>query len=192
MSLKGTFVAKELALFREVKAGSAPAFKLLFLRYHEKLHAFVLALSSDPFLAEKYSQVTGPDKGVILEIRRERSIELVMEGFRWDDIMRWKAGQLLVRPFNGEYFPGPGSYDLDGDANNDLVLYTGDKPAGTPGVQYLELGSDITLENGTSGGKIIVNPNITKVFNEDRDYLYPIPTEELLLNPNLDQNPGWQ
>lgn len=56
MSLKGTFVAKELALFREVKEGSTAAFKLLFLRYHEKLHAFVLALSSDPFLAEETVQ----------------------------------------------------------------------------------------------------------------------------------------
>jgi hypothetical protein len=29
-------------------------------------------------------------------------------------------------------------------------------------------------------------------FDERRDYLYPIPTRELTLNPNLKQNPGWQ
>lgn len=146
----------------------------------------------DPVLAAQYPLVNGDNKGVILEIRRERGIELVMEGFRWDDIMRWKSGHLLTQPFFGEYFPGAGSYDLDGDSGTDLVLYTGDKPPGTQGVQYLKLGSDITLENGTSGGNIIVNPNIPKVFNKERDYLYPIPSEERALNPNLTQNPNWQ
>ena len=28
-------------------------------------------------------------------------------------------------------------------------------------------------------------------FNADRDYLSPIPTDEILKNPNLTQNPGW-
>src|SRR3546814_10730105 len=89
-------------------------------------------------MAEQYPLVTGGNKGVILEIRRERGIELVMEGFRWDDIMRWKAGKLLTAPFNGEYFPGTGSYDLDGDSNMDLILYTGDKPGGPSGAQHLK------------------------------------------------------
>ena len=56
MSLKGTLAAKELALFREIKEGDAAAFKLLFLRYYDKLHAFTLSLSSDPFLAEETVQ----------------------------------------------------------------------------------------------------------------------------------------
>lgn len=152
------------------------------------------AANADPdtYLAAQYPQVIGPDKGVILEIRRERSVELVMEGFRWNDIIRWKAGSLLAIQFYGEYFPGPGSYDLDGDGGPDVVLYTGDKPPGVPGVQYLKMGSDITLENGASGGRVTVNANIPKTFNEDRDYLYPLPTQELLLNPNLVQNPGWE
>jgi hypothetical protein len=50
----------------------------------------------DPYLASQYINVTGPNKGVILEIRRERGIELVMEGFRWDDLMRWKEGHLVA------------------------------------------------------------------------------------------------
>jgi hypothetical protein len=28
-------------------------------------------------------------------------------------------------------------------------------------------------------------------FNLERDYLWPIPEGELILNPNLGQNPGW-
>ncbi|WP_220377735.1 RagB/SusD family nutrient uptake outer membrane protein [Arenibacter sp. P308M17] len=28
-------------------------------------------------------------------------------------------------------------------------------------------------------------------FREDQDYLSPIPQDELILNPNLEQNPNW-
>lgn len=35
---------------------------------------------------------------LLYEIRRERRIELADEGFRWDDIIRWKGGNLLANP----------------------------------------------------------------------------------------------
>src|SRR5690348_564820 len=145
----------------------------------------------DPYLASQYTHVSGPDKGVILEIRRERRIELVMEGFRWDDLMRWKEGHLIALQFYGEYFPGPGAFDLDGNGKPDVVIYTDTKPPVQQGVVYLKLGTDITLENGADGGKVTINANVPKTFNEDRDYLYPLPTQELLLNTNLTQNPNW-
>lgn len=144
----------------------------------------------DPYLLAQYIQVSGPNQGVILEIRRERRIELVMEDFRWNDLMRWKEGHLLADQFMGQYFPGPGSYDLDG-GGIDLVIYEGDQPASQPGVTYLELGAQISLENGSSGGRVVVNGNVPKTFDEDRDYLFPLPTQERLLNPTLDQNPNW-
>jgi hypothetical protein len=93
----------------------------------------------DPYLANQYTHVTGANKGVILEIRRERRIELVMEDFRWNDLMRWKEGHLVAEQFYGEYFPGPGSFDLDGDGKTDIVIYTGTKPTTQKGVQYLKL-----------------------------------------------------
>jgi hypothetical protein len=47
----------------------------------------------DPYLQETYfPDITDP---VILEIRRDRGIELAMEGFRFYDLMRWKRGELL-------------------------------------------------------------------------------------------------
>ncbi len=144
----------------------------------------------DPYLADQYKQVSGPNAGVILEIRRERRIELVMESFRWDDIVRWKEGQLLTRQFKGMYFPGTGEFDLDGNGTTDVILYEGTRPAAPSGVQVLRIGGEILLENGTSGN-IVVNPHINKTFNERKDYLYPLPIEELQLNPNLVQNPGW-
>lgn len=143
----------------------------------------------DPYLASQYDQVSGSNQGVILEIRRERRIELVMEGFRWDDLIRWKEGSLLMEQFKGMYFPGLGEYDLDRDGKIDIVIYEGEKPSGEG--QKLKLDSEIVLENGSDGGLILIGPNIPKSFDETRDYLYPIPIQELLLNNNLTQNPGW-
>ncbi len=145
----------------------------------------------DPYLANQYRNVAGANKGVILEIRRERRIEMVMENLRWNDLMRWKEGRLLTETFKGMYFPGPGKYDLDGDGRGDVHIYTGTKPT-EAGVFYLKLGSEVDLENNDNGGNILVNRNIPKKFNEQRDYLYPVPTQELLLNPKLEQNPNWQ
>lgn len=115
-------------------------------------------ISPDPYLASQYNNVTGSNKGVILEIRRERRIELVMEGFRYNDLMRWKEGHLLTDQFKGAYFPGAGSYDLDRDGKTDLVIYTGDQP-NIPNAQFLKLGTDVSLENGTAGGNIVINPS---------------------------------
>ena len=149
----------------------------------------------DLFLAGQYPQVTGNNKGVILEIRRERRIELALEDFRFDDMVRWKDGQQFVRQFKGAYFPGEGAYDLDGDGTNDIYLYK-TTPADWKGVissGRLKLGSAVVLENGTSGNVVVNADKIgQKVWKEERDYLNPIPTQSIVLNPNLEQNPGWE
>lgn len=137
-----------------------------------------------------YPGVTGSHKGVILEIRRERAIELVQEGFRWNDMCRWKAGSTFTRTYKGMYFPGPGTYDLDGDGNVDLCIYTGQRPQ-HGNIEYKLLDSDIFLENGVNGGNMLINAHWEKHWNEERDYLYPIPIQERQFNPNLTQNRGW-
>jgi len=43
----------------------------------------------------------GLQSTALVEIRKERAIELVAEGFRYDDLVRWKAGYLLEKPFVG-------------------------------------------------------------------------------------------
>lgn len=144
----------------------------------------------DAYQAALYKQVSGANKGVILEIRRERRIELVMESHRWDDIIRWKEGQTLTEQFKGMYFPGAGTYDLDKDGVMDICLYSGTRPDAGSNIQYLRLKGDITLEHGESGN-IVVNPHLSKLWDENRDYFYPIPINERSLNHNLKQNPGW-
>ena len=50
----------------------------------------------DSYMEKQYPNVSGTNKGVILEIRRERRVELAAEGFRFDDVNRWKAGALFA------------------------------------------------------------------------------------------------
>lgn len=152
----------------------------------------------DPYLTSAetgYPNVTGQNAGVILEIRRERTIELAMESFRIDDLFRWKCGPCLDQDITGMYFPGPGSYDLSGDGKANVVLYAngGSKPAAPTGAYVYEIGKDIFLSDGARG-RIDYHTGVNSErygFNESRDYLYPIPSDELGLNTNLVQNPGW-
>lgn len=164
----------------------------------------------DPYLTAEnsgYHNVTGNNKGVILEIRRERTIELILEGFRYYDLMRWKEGKMLEQPFMGMYFPGltEGSGDnryavfdmndgtLQDSEKVDICIYTGKKPSVKNIRKFYKLDEAFTLTGGDNGNiichDIAVEP---REFNEERDYLYPIPTtERSLTNGALTQNPGW-
>ncbi len=140
-----------------------------------------------------YSNVTGDNKGVILEIRRERAIELSQEGFRFDDLVRWKAGSCIDQELYGMDFPGPGNYDWTGDDVADVILYANgtSKPEAQAGVQVYEIGKDIMLTDDNEG-YVFYHKNISRTqFSQERDYLYPIPINERSLNHNLTQNPGW-
>ncbi len=148
----------------------------------------------DPFLTNTewggFRNVSGANKGVILEIRRERAVELGQEGFRYDDIMRWKEGKTFEAQFYGMYFPGAGNYDLDGDGTVDACLYSGDKPS-VNAKDYFEIGKDVTL-SGTSSGYLNPHKSIKCTWNEDKDYLYPVPIyDRQLTDGALKQNPGW-
>jgi len=113
----------------------------------------------------------------INEIRRERRVELALEGFRWDDIARWRAHTLIEgkRP-NGVKYIGT---NLEG-AYKDFL----GKPTITIGVNLF------VDNNGFIDPYQKILPN-GYGFDPGRDYLSPIPSDELTLNPNLTQNPGW-
>ena len=152
----------------------------------------------DPFLKNKawggYQNVaTGGNEGVILEIRRERMVELAQEGHRYYDIIRWKEGKIFEQPLYGIYIDKPVDghvvYDFDGDGNNDLCVYQENKPNKVKATVFYKAGKDVILSEGTYG-YIHMHKGMGK-WDEGRDYLYPIPSVERSLNSKLTQNPGW-
>ena len=151
---------------------------------------------ADPYLMSKYfPDIADP---VILEIRRERGIELCMEGFRFYDIIRWKHGDLFTNEWNGIYVPALVTpMDLNEDGVMDVAFYQGTKPSpAVSGVTYIDVSNTVggkpnsqKLRNGTSGELIWLN-TIPRVW-VDKNYYYPIPEADRLMNTNLVQNPGW-
>lgn len=148
-----------------------------------------------------YTNVTGANQGVILEIRRERAIELFQEGMgRYFDLMRWAAGYCINQPMYGMYIPGPGDYDLGdnskytffvGVTDSKLEKYQIYEPGGQQLQDMAYLVDPITKEYATSGVWDVMK-TISISFDESKHYFYPIPTKELNLNKeNLKQNPGW-
>jgi hypothetical protein len=154
-----------------------------------------LPTTADPYLQATYfPEISNP---VLLEIRRERGIELVFEGFRFPDLLRWKKGDLLEMIWNGFYVPALNQpLDLNEDGQNDVLFYSGTAPAPQPGVTFINVSPTIggnpnpqQLSNGTSG-ELTWLANIPRVW-EEKKYLYPIPQTDSLMNPALEQNPGW-
>lgn len=158
-------------------------------------------LTTKPTVVDNYLKtvyfpnITDP---TILEIRRERGIELCMEGFRFADLLRWKRGELMNQEWNGFYVPALVTpMDLNEDGILDVAFYQGTKPSPTvSGVTYVDVSpiasgkpNSQLLKNGTSGELTWMN-NISRKW-EDKMYFYPIPQTDLLKNPNLKQNPGW-
>ncbi len=150
----------------------------------------------DPVMEKYYPNAKGAQKAAILEIRRERTVELCFEGFRQWDLLRWKEGKWLTpastKGFQGIYLPGLGEYDLDMDGKMDICVYQGTKPETTaPASNVLEIGKNWTLSEGTKGNlTYYASENYT--WDEGKDYLWPIPEDQRqITNGALSQNPGW-
>jgi hypothetical protein len=146
--------------------------------------------TADPYLISYFlNTVTDP---ALLEIRRERGVELMLEGFRFDDIRRWKMGLLMQMPYNGVYVPALNTpYAMNGDGILNVAFVTATPTTGTiPGVYYYIIDNKtVELTQGTYGNLLWLI-NTPRVWN-DKMYYNPIPTSEIVLNPNLKQNPGW-
>lgn len=111
-----------------------------------------------PALTNSFVSSNGLDMRT--ELRRERTIELFNEGFRLDDLKRWKAAETEM------------PMDLCG------ITLTGEfARTWTQNTLPLNDKSQVVYESG-------------RQF-QTKHYLYPLPADQVQLNPNLGQNPGW-
>lgn len=132
---------------------------------------------------------------VVLEVRRERGIELAMENRRYQDLMRWRQGELLVRERQGIYIPViEEPIDLNGDGTPETIVSA--KITEKTGYRVLSIdGASSDLGNKLSGGNkgiILTGTAVTSTWAwKDYKYVKPIPAEAILENKNLEQNPEW-
>lgn len=112
------------------------------------------------------------------EIRRERTVEFIDENKRYDDIMRWKIAEKVL-PVN-------------------LI---GAKYTDESNKQREDIQDRLTDANGMLNGKVryeeedmyVLEFAEDRKFNPEKDYLYPVPLEEITLSGNnVTQNPGWK
>lgn len=155
----------------------------------------------DPIQAQRYDNVQSSQKGAVLEIRRERRIELACEGFRYNDLMRWKKGKLLEKAPEGSYYPGYGLYDITGDGQPDIAIVK-DKAAAEeiPNTEkekyklnvYILEGNTIELSHKDEGYIRLVSQVNKWNFEEPKYYYQPISQRDINLNENLYQNEFWK
>lgn len=145
--------------------------------------------TADPYMIE-YFLGTVTDNA-LLEIRRERGCELILENVRWDDDMRWGMGKLAERPWYGVYVGElDKAYDMDGDGKDDVCFVRKEPERPQAGITYRVLGDDFSLTDGDSG-YIECYIRMTRKW-DDKKYVRPIPTTALNDNPALGQNYGWE
>lgn len=124
---------------------------------------------------------TVPTGSTLLEeIRKERTRELYLEGFRFDDLRRWKTAEKEM------------SGDLEGVYIGDGSAYARewDLTSRYHSTEYKYLPSSNTNYDKSADGYVLREAASRRKFKE-RNYLLPLPTKQLELNPALEQNPGW-
>lgn len=106
---------------------------------------------------------------LLWEIRRERIVELMGEGFGFDDVRRWKMCKwFIMRQPKGIW----GDHNQFGSGVTFVNPSTGEK--------------DPTVKEGN-----LFLANYNGLTWLDKYYLSGIPVNEINLNPKLTQNPGW-
>lgn len=137
--------------------------------------------AADPYMV-KYFDGKVTDK-FILEVRRERGIELVMENQRQHDIRRWAMGDLLVKQKTGLWIPAIETpLDLNGDGKAET--YVSKTVKEKAGLSVLDLNADAghKLSEGDHG-YIMPNTKLVEAYENTwpaKKYLTPIPNSAIL------------
>lgn len=155
----------------------------------------------DPVQANRYSNVSGGQVGAILEIRRERRVELACEGFRYDDLFRWKVGHLMAVNMEGAYIDKLGLMDVTGDGDPDIAIVKtqADADAIPQDVKdkykltvYILEKETFYLTEGDHGFICMVAQRDKFSFKDPQFYYKPLDEQDMLVNPNLIQNSYWK
>ncbi|MGL4364153.1 MAG: RagB/SusD family nutrient uptake outer membrane protein [Bacteroidales bacterium] len=131
---------------------------------------YVKPTTIDPYFTN-YGYPLSPN---LQEIRRERRVELALQGYRLDDLMRWAGASVIAGK------RGKGAY-----LGKDGILYKSFSPEAQKTLETLLVDADGWLDPMRD-----IMPSGYR-FNQSRDYLLPIPPSELELNKLMKQNPGW-
>ena len=155
----------------ELDACDATVLEKTLKPLRERAGVTYVAPSADPYFTD-FGYTLSPE---LQEIRRERRSELSLQGFRLDDLMRWKADKLIVGK------RGKGTY-----LGKESLLYKSFSPEKQVTVDERVLRNS---ENWLDPLSQLLPSGYQ--FKPERDYLLPIPPSELSLNKQLQQNPGW-
>ena len=142
---------------------------------------------------------------VLLEIRRERAMELVAEGMRFDDLRRWKCGSLMeTLPWTGIHIPGlEQPVDVNGDGVNDYYFTEGEVASAPAAYKNIAVrvnqdGVGLYAEaNAVAGYDLVYKTGAGDRYwyPDGRQYLYPIPAKVIRDYRNagytISQNPEW-
>lgn len=148
----------------------------------------------EPYIQSYYPNVTDP---ALLEIRREREVEMTLEGLRFYDLKRWNCFNLWVEdPWEGVFIPALNTpLDMNGDGEYDVYFYDTDAIGNDA---YKAIGVYVGTNKSNILNVVQVNGGYLMKYNiagrdfPVRQYLYPIPQVVIQKNPNLSQNPGWE
>lgn len=137
------------------------------------------AYGVDVAATDLYPAITVTEQGALRKaLRIERRMELANEGLRYMDLIRWR---LAVKALNGYNYINLQPNDLlDKVVNKGLWLWS-DTP---------EIDEDGLADFSVLFDKGTVNRGAKRIFPE-RQYLWPIPTQDLLLCPGLGNNEGY-
>nr|WP_162988743.1 RagB/SusD family nutrient uptake outer membrane protein [Pedobacter schmidteae] len=120
-----------------------------------------------PALTNTFVTTNGLDMKT--ELRRERNVEFALEGFRYDDIRRWKTAETeMLQDIRG--------IKIKGTEWQNIAPYNG-----------------VSYQSRTdASGFLIAQPASTRKFDPEKHYLRPLPTREIALyKGKLIQNPNW-
>lgn len=126
---------------------------------------------------------------LIWEVRRERRNELICDGFRTDDLRRWKMGAQLDFAKNPSGIVGVSEAAVQ--AYYDYTKNVYDWNGLHDGKEWADIEGDYWRTIGDQKYISAFHPDRNRVFDENKNYLDPLPSGITIINPNLGQNPGW-